>query len=129
MISLPSSNDTNVGLQVFELLSRLPQALPGFSRNNWQSTVRHFANVHPDYSTLTDWHGAELGDLYYDDAGGTFTKYLIEGGYLDESWIDEKPEYFIEVKTTTSGRFDTPFYMSKYQYARVMWPPITFQPT
>jgi hypothetical protein len=51
---------------------------------------------------------------------GTFTSYLIEKGYLEESWRKERPEYYIEVKTTTSGRLDTPFYMSKHQYARVI---------
>lgn len=106
-------------LQVFELLSRHTQALPGFSRDNWQSTVRHFVNVHPDYTTLEDWHGVEQGDLFFDDVAGTFTSYLIETGYLEEYWRRERPEYYIEVKTTTSSRFETPFYMSKYQYARV----------
>ncbi|KAF9772366.1 hypothetical protein IL306_009945 [Fusarium sp. DS 682] len=106
-------------LYVFELLSSIPHALPGWSRDNWQSTVRHHASIHPDYTSLGGWHGQEQGDLFFDDAAGTFTSYLIEKGYLDESWRKERPEYYIEVKTTTSGRLDTPFYMSKHQYARM----------
>ncbi|KAF5639265.1 hypothetical protein F52700_4117 [Fusarium sp. NRRL 52700] len=90
-------------LYVFELLSTIPNVLPGWSRHNWQST----------------WYGREQGDLFFDDVAGTFTSYLIEKGYLEESWRKERPEYYIEVKTTTSARLDTPFYMSKHQYARM----------
>ncbi|KAJ4052179.1 hypothetical protein NW756_001612 [Fusarium oxysporum] len=106
-------------LYVFELLSTIPNALPRWSRDNWQSTVRHHASIHPDYNSLGSWYGTEQGDLFFDDVTGTFTSYLIEKGYLEESWRKERPEYYIEVKTTTSGRLDTPFYMSKHQYARM----------
>ncbi|KAF4501943.1 hypothetical protein FAGAP_1920 [Fusarium agapanthi] len=106
-------------LYVFELLSTLPHALPRWSRDNWQSTVRHHASIHPDYTSLGNWYGTEQGDLFFDDVTGTFTSYLIEKGYLEESWRKERPEYYIEVKTTTSARLDTPFYMSKHQYARM----------
>ncbi|KAF4945027.1 hypothetical protein FGADI_12286 [Fusarium gaditjirri] len=106
-------------LYVFELLSTIPNALPGWSRDNWQSTVRHHASIHPDYNSLGSWYGKEQGDLFFDDVTGTFTSYLIEKGYLEESWRKERPEYYIEVKATTSARLDTPFYMSKHQYARM----------
>ncbi|KAF4422223.1 hypothetical protein FACUT_10700 [Fusarium acutatum] len=106
-------------LYVFELLSKIPHALPGWSRDNWQSTVRHHASIHPDYNSLGSWYGTEQGDLFFDDVTGTFTSYLMEKGYLEESWRKERPEYYIEVKTTTSARLDTPFYMSKHQYARM----------
>ncbi|SCV57582.1 unnamed protein product [Fusarium fujikuroi] len=106
-------------LYVFELLLTIPHALPGWSRDNWQSTVRHHASIHPDYNSLGSWYGIEQGDLFFDDVTGTFTSYLIEKGYLEESWRKERPEYYIEVKTTTSARLDTPFYMSKHQYARM----------
>ncbi|KAF5604362.1 hypothetical protein FPCIR_908 [Fusarium pseudocircinatum] len=106
-------------LYVFELLSTITHALPGWSRDNWQSTVRHHASVHPDYNSLGNWYGSEQGDLFFDDKTGTFTSYLIDKGYLEDSWRKERPEYYIEVKTTTSARLDTPFYMSKHQYARM----------
>ncbi|KAG5763235.1 hypothetical protein H9Q72_008661 [Fusarium xylarioides] len=106
-------------LYVFELLSTITHALPGWSRDNWQSTVRHHASIHPDYNSLRNWYGSEQGDLFFDDMTGTFTAYLIEKGYLEDSWRKERPEYYIEVKTTTSARLDTPFYMSKHQYARM----------
>ncbi|PNP81519.1 hypothetical protein FNYG_05194 [Fusarium nygamai] len=99
-------------LYVFELLSTIPHALPGWSRDNWQSTVRHHVSIHPDYNSLGNWYGSEQGDLFFDDVTGTFTSYLIEKGYLEESWRKERPEYYIEVKTTTSARLDTPFYMN-----------------
>ncbi|KAF5687871.1 hypothetical protein FDENT_5161 [Fusarium denticulatum] len=102
-------------LYVFELLSTIPHALPGWSRDNWQSTVRHHASIHPDYSSLGNWYGSEQGDLFFDDVKGTFTSYLIHKGYLEASWREERPEYYIEVKATTSARLDTPFYMSKHQ--------------
>ncbi|KAM0240802.1 hypothetical protein ACHAP5_007837 [Fusarium lateritium] len=106
-------------LYVFELLSSIPHSLPGWSRDNWQSTVRHNVSIHPDYTSLRNWYGTEQGDLFYDDVAGTFTSYLIEKGYFKDSWRKERPEYYIEVKTTTSSRLDTPFYMSKHQYARM----------
>lgn len=102
------------------MLSTIPHALPGWSRDNWQSTVRHHASIHPDYNSLGSWYGTEQGDLFFDDVTGKFTSFLIEKGYLEESWRKERPEYYIEVKTTTSARLDTPFYMSKHQYARVI---------
>ncbi|KAG9497442.1 hypothetical protein J7337_010303 [Fusarium musae] len=107
-------------LYVFELLSTLPNALPGWSRDNWQSTVRHHASIHPDYNSLGNWYGTEQGDLFFDDVTGTFTSFLIDKGYLEDSWRKERPEYYIEVKTTTSARLDTPFYMSKHQCSRLV---------
>ncbi|KAF4995739.1 hypothetical protein FGRMN_4946 [Fusarium graminum] len=106
-------------LFVFELLSSIPHSLPGWSRDNWQSTVRHHASIHPQYTSLGRWYGTEQSDLFFDDTLGTFTRYLIQKGYLEENWRKERPEYYIEVKTTTSSRLDTPFYMSKHQYARM----------
>jgi hypothetical protein len=45
---------------------------------------------------------------------------LIGKGYLEErEWRGEKPEYFIEVKTTMLNNFGAPFYVSKWQYRRV----------
>ncbi|KAF5675549.1 hypothetical protein FHETE_2546 [Fusarium heterosporum] len=106
-------------LFVFELLSSIPHSLPGWSRDNWQSTVRHHASIHPDYTSLGRWYGREQSDLFFDDKLGSFTSYLIQKGYLEENWRKERPEYYIEVKTTTSSRLDTSFYMSKHQYARM----------
>lgn len=106
-------------LQVFELLSGIRPALPGFTRSSWQSTVRRYAKAHPEYSTLEHWEGAETSDIFYSDGTGALTTAFIERGYLDETWRDEKPDYYVEVKTTMSNDFETPFYLSKYQYLRV----------
>jgi hypothetical protein len=43
----------NLSFQVFEILSRLTPALPGFSRENWQSTIRHYVRIHEDYADFT----------------------------------------------------------------------------
>ncbi|KAM0521538.1 hypothetical protein ACHAPW_006335 [Verticillium nonalfalfae] len=106
-------------LYVFELLSRLTPALHGWSRDNWQSTIRRYVTLHPDYQDMPPWNGRETADMTYQDVRGELTKWLKDHGYLDgEGWWDARPKYYIEVKTTT-GPHNTPFYMSKAQYQRV----------
>ncbi|KAH7173247.1 uncharacterized protein B0J16DRAFT_405610 [Fusarium flagelliforme] len=101
-------------LYVFELLSKLE--LPGWSRENWQSTIRTYATVHPDYTGLTHWSRRETADLVYVDSSGRLTSTLIEAGVLtDDGWSGKQPTYYFEVKTTT-GPCKTPFYMSGNQY-------------
>lgn len=104
---------------MFEVLSRLNPTLPGFSRDNWQSTIRKYARLHDEYSDMQPWQGRETADFTYTDTGGGFTSLLIEKGYLSpDAWTGKRPQYFIEVKSTTAS-WDTPFYMSKHQYKRV----------
>ncbi|KAL5334193.1 hypothetical protein BJX70DRAFT_378796 [Aspergillus crustosus] len=105
-------------LFVFEILSHLDPPLPGFTRRNWQSTIRRLVNVHPDYRDLDPWDGRETADITYSDAGGVLTSLLIEKGYLVSRWTDVTPRYYIEVKSTTSS-WETPFYMSNSQYERM----------
>lgn len=105
--------------QVFELLSHLDPALPSFSRANWQSNMRRYVTVHPDYATMEPWTGRETSDITYTDTGGVLTDLLIRNHYLDrDRWAGQTPKYFIEVKTTTSS-CDAPFYISNAQYQRV----------
>lgn len=105
-------------LQVFEMLSRVTPGLPGFSRANWQSTIRRYVTCHPEYSDMAPWNGGETADIVYSD-DGTLTRVFVDNGNLDaETWADARPRYFIEVKATT-GPCETPFFMGKYQYARV----------
>ncbi|KAJ4123151.1 hypothetical protein NW768_009679 [Fusarium equiseti] len=104
-------------LYVFELLSKLE--LPGWSRENWQSTIRTYAAGHPDYAGLSHWSRRETADLVYVDASGRLTNILIEAGILAaEQWSEKQPKYYFEVKTTT-GPCKTPFYMSGNQYRLV----------
>ncbi|KAK3941989.1 hypothetical protein QBC46DRAFT_257257 [Diplogelasinospora grovesii] len=106
-------------LYAFELLSRLDPALRGWSRENWQSTIRRYVTIHPDYADMDAWSGRETADITYEDTEGDFTAMLVDRGYLDQDeWQDARPRYYIEVKTTT-GPCGTPFYMSKYQYQRM----------
>ncbi|KAL3476148.1 hypothetical protein BJX99DRAFT_270598 [Aspergillus californicus] len=117
-----SQRDVLVGasgeLFVFELLSRLNPALPGFSQANWQSTIRKYASIHEDYADLLPWSGRETADIRYTDTEGVFTSLLITKGYLSESWAGKTPEYYLEVKSTTSS-VDTRFFMSDSQYHRM----------
>ena len=76
-------------------------------------------SVHSDYADIEPWYGRETADITYHDNEGRLTDLLIGYGYLDqETWGDRKPNYLLEVRTTT-GPCDTPFYMSKHQYQRV----------
>lgn len=93
--------------------------LPEFSRDNWQSTIRKYVTVHPEYARMAAWNGRETADIVYEDNGSVLTELLIDKGYLaQDQWRGSMPEYFIEVKSTTGSR-DMPFYMSKHQYQRV----------
>ncbi|KAH6699334.1 hypothetical protein EV126DRAFT_364840 [Verticillium dahliae] len=106
-------------LYVFEMLSRLLPSLHGWSRDNWQSTIRQYVTLHPDYQDMPPWNGQETADMTYQDVRGELTTWLEDHGYLDgEGWRDARPKYYIEVKTTT-GPYNTPFYMSKAQYQRM----------
>lgn len=105
--------------QAFELLSRIDPPLPGWSQHNWQSTIRRYVTIHPEYATMVPWYGRETADIVYNDFEGAFTSLLIEHGYLEaDEWQSRRPKYFIEIKTTT-GPLGTPFYMSRRQFERV----------
>ncbi|KAM0239528.1 hypothetical protein ACHAP5_008251 [Fusarium lateritium] len=104
-------------LYVFELLSKLE--LPDWSRENWQSTIRTYAAIHPDYAGLSQWCNRETADLVYIDSLGRLTNTLIDAGILTgDGWSGKRPKYYFEVKTTT-GHCKTPFYMSGKQYRLV----------
>ncbi|OGM49543.1 hypothetical protein ABOM_001651 [Aspergillus bombycis] len=106
-------------LFVFEVLSRLRPNLPGFSRENWQSAIRQYIQLHEDYIDLQPWCGRETADLVYTDSEGILTSFLIAKGYLSsELWAGKRPRFYLEVKSTTSS-CETAFYMSKYQYERM----------
>lgn len=90
-----------------------------FSFENWQSTIRKYVTVHPDYAEMQPWSGRETSDIVYPDTNGTLTALLISKGYLDAHvWQTRNPLYYIEVKSTTEG-YSTAFYMSDSQYHKV----------
>lgn len=106
-------------LVVFELLSNLDPSLLGFNRDNWQSTIRKYAQAHPEYADLTPWGGTETSDIVYDDVSGVFTTLLIEKRYLSgTNWEGKTPKYYIEVKSTTD-QCSTPFFVSDGQLDRM----------
>src|SRR6266568_5004300 len=90
------------GFKAFELLSGLEPRLPGFSRNNWRSTIRGYVNEHADYANLEHWPPPEESDIVYNDTQGVLTSALIERGHLASGaqWRDQTPTYYIEVKAT-----------------------------
>ncbi|KAF5268247.1 hypothetical protein FOXYS1_858 [Fusarium oxysporum] len=100
-------------LYVFELLSKLE--LRGCGRGNWQSTIRTYANIHPEYADLSRWPNRETADLVYSDTQGDLTRILVDAEILSGDWSARLPKYYIQVKTTT-GPCGTPFYMSGNQY-------------
>ncbi|KAJ4254455.1 hypothetical protein NW762_010053 [Fusarium torreyae] len=107
-------------LYVFELLKNIEPRLPGFSLENWKSTIRGYAQAHPEYANIqSPTGGREIADLVYDDVEGTLTSLFIDNGYLaKEDWEGKKPRYLLEVKSTT-GPCHAPFFMSKRQYQRI----------
>ncbi len=96
----------------------LSHLLSNFTVANWQSTIRRYVRVHPDYADLEPWTGQETSDITYKDTDGILIQRLIESGYLDSTWSNERANFFIEVKTTT-GPCQRPFFMSHGQYHRV----------
>ncbi|KAJ9143512.1 ATPase-like, ATP-binding domain [Pleurostoma richardsiae] len=106
-------------LYAFELLSRLNPTLRDWGRENWRSGIRQYVTIHPDYTDMKAWREMETTGFTYKDKHGDLTAVLVDRGYLDrEEWHNARPEYFLDVKTTT-GPYNTPFYMSKYQYKRM----------
>lgn len=67
---------------------------------------------------MTAWNSHETSDIVYADTTSQLTQVLIRLGYLENEWRGAKPEYLIEVKTTTGGYSDRLF-MSKNQYRMV----------
>lgn len=81
--------------------------------------MRNLVKQHASYEHWPDWNGAETSDFVFPDDKGTLTDRLIDQGFLDrQQWAGQKPEYYIEVKSTLSQR-NREFYMSSNQYKRV----------
>lgn len=84
--------------------------------------MRRYVIIHPDYADMESWDQRETADIVYDDVQGALTGWLIDCDYLDShDWQHARPQYYIEVKTTT-GPSSHPFYMSKGQYRLVRMP-------
>jgi hypothetical protein len=67
---------------------------------------------------MTAWNSHETSDIVYADTTSQLTQILIRLGYLENEWRGAKPEYLIEVKTTT-GDYSDRLFMSKNQYRMV----------
>ena len=96
--------------------------LPGLSLSNWKSKIRHRVAIHDDYRDMPRWSGRETADIVYHDSDQRLTPLLVENGYLDDagahdprSWVERRPTYYIEVKTTP-GQLNIPFFCSQDQF-------------
>lgn len=93
----------------------LKRHLAEFDLPNWQSGIRRYANILPQYAGLEAWPKPETSDIVYDDKSGALTRAMISLGLLEaDNWNGKKPKYYIEVKCTT-GDCDTPFIVSQKQ--------------
>ncbi|KAL1600687.1 hypothetical protein SLS60_007075 [Paraconiothyrium brasiliense] len=122
------AHDSRIGASgeayVFETLSALD--LPGFSKENWRSNMRRELLAQPRYVNLGSWNGRETADFVYTDRDGSLTRYLREhcvgsmphGIARNHDFSQHPIEYFLEVKSTTSG-CNTRFYMSGSQFERM----------
>lgn len=94
-------------------------ALTSFGYGDWRSKIRNEVIVHPKYANMRPWTEGETSDLVYKDNDSSLTRFLIVGGYLEAGiWAGAKPEYYIEVKTTT-GEWNNQFFMNRKQYTMV----------
>jgi hypothetical protein len=94
-------------------------ALTSFGYGVWRSMIRKEVIIHPKYANMGPWTKRETSDLVYKDNRSSLTTLLIVSGYLDVGiWAGAKPEYYIEVKTTT-GECNDRFFMSGNQYKMV----------
>jgi hypothetical protein len=94
-----------------------------FGIGNWRSTIRNEVRVHPRCRDIEPWNGSETADIVYRDEGDSSSLHAIleEAGYGFPDLPPGSPgprTFYIEVKTTTGGCWDT-FYMSGAQYQRV----------
>jgi hypothetical protein len=77
--------------------------------------MRHRVSMLEQYANITRWGAEETTDIVYQDRDSTFTRMLIDKGYLERSkWQGLSPTYGIEVKTTIHS-LEEPFYCSQKQ--------------
>ncbi|KIW72175.1 hypothetical protein, variant [Phialophora macrospora] len=105
-------------LYVFELLKAC--GVTNFSIDNWQSSIRHYVNVLPEYATEPSWYGREVSDIMYKGNCPRLMDMLRRNTTFPypawlESGTSTPVNYHVEVKTT-SGPCSTPFFMSSQQY-------------
>ena len=94
--------------------------------SNWKSVIRDYVSAHENYSDIEQWKGNSIADVEYDDVEGQFTAFLIRKGHLARDvWINERPYYYFEVKTTTSHEWYEPFFMSRAQFSHVSMTPLS----
>lgn len=106
-------------LYMFEYLKGL--SLPGFDRENWKSWIRDRVKIHAEYHDLEKYNGrSAIADIEYLDESGTLTRFLSHKGHLAQGlWDSERILYHIEIKTTTSSKWQEPFFLSKAQQRHV----------
>ncbi|KAI9657880.1 MAG: hypothetical protein M1831_004116 [Alyxoria varia] len=113
-------------LFVFETLSWLQ--IPDFGFENWQSSVRHFAESVDGYRDMPPWRGPDL-DIVIKDGTGRVEQWLRRHSYDDFPAIPlttrqdgqetrRRVKFVLEVKTTL-GLCSDRMFMSNRQYERM----------
>ncbi|ETI26864.1 hypothetical protein G647_10310 [Cladophialophora carrionii CBS 160.54] len=111
-------------LYVFEFLKAC--GVTNFGIDQWQSSIRHYVNILPEYADEPSWQGREISDIMYEGNCPRLMELLRENTTLPyPAWLGLESgatsmstpvvNYHIEVKTT-SGPCNTPFFMSSNQY-------------
>ncbi|RVX68617.1 hypothetical protein B0A52_07044 [Exophiala mesophila] len=111
-------------LYVFEFLKTC--GVTNFNIENWQSSIRHYVNVLPEYADEPPWHGREISDIMYEGNCSRLMELLRDNTtFRYPAWLGIQSgatsmstpvvNYHIEVKTTP-GPCNTPFFMSSNQY-------------
>lgn len=109
---------------MFELLKAC--GVTNFGIDKWQSSIRHYVNILPEYADEPSWHGREISDIMYEGNCPRLMELLRENTTCPyPAWLGLESgatsmstpvvNYHIEVKTT-SGPCNTPFFMSSNQY-------------
>ena len=105
-------------MKVFRYLQNI--GLHGFSASNWTSDCPSVLHGFRERIQRSAPGRDILADIEYDDTQGQFTKFLISKGHLKEKvWRNERPCYYLEVKTSPRFNRQEPFFMSGTQYRYV----------
>lgn len=101
--------------------------LPAFGWGNWQSRIKSYVQILPEFATLLPFTSSEPGDcdFAYEDTQGRMPAWLDGQRVLArpqrERLRGSRAKYWIEVKATV-GECATPFEFSRKQVQRVRSP-------
>lgn len=95
--------------------------MSNFTIDNWQSSIRRYVSILPEYQDEPTWTGREISDIMYSGNCPRLMDILRRNTtfpypvWLESATTSTAVHYHIEIKTT-SGPCSTPFFMSGNQY-------------